>query len=628
MRMIMRRGTGTSPILKALLLAFPPLVLLLGTLLVRSDLSQRILSISFVRGGAQPPVAHHAARQSVTQGDNSSYEHEDHDWIKNWDREPSEDETGQRIFTAASEVMLYWPQSVVVQGHSIIPAVIAAGTVLYHGRLDTNVPTGHNWLAFDFEHAYFFAKAPNGYVHAFSTKRALRVIVFDGLSAHQARDTQQAFFYGQVLEDPSSIDPESGRESCTWAREHGIDGFVRTEMHFEFINCDFAGTMQPLSVVRVLPTENRVDRSRPDIAAEPFVASHTSSPDPLLPSPPYNRLLASPTAVQSSMGSKLDRVVPPEGWIGSFPTDLWIELDLAAKRHDFPPGETRVRPVFSKFVTFYDPALKSLLPGRRGKLRDHHRLVGIDKEEANIIMRQLEEAIDDEAGWNDRRGASGVDWASILRVVVEQYGERLEYLNDTLSVTSIRSHPDNSWSFIRALKARQQVLTILTPYFSIYDTPQTPSSNLSSESSLEPMRTWLAPVIQRCAITHTQGLPSHLFTKQEHLLYYGVRTVMREICRRLGRMFYLAYDIEPSDPQAMQAEEVYDAIAEAMRMEISSLIEWLDWVQVWVKCRPACPGDQYCLPSNGIPGDLPHRGPSGEYLGGRRSPQCVERPNV
>ncbi|KAF8319773.1 hypothetical protein DL93DRAFT_119753 [Clavulina sp. PMI_390] len=491
---------------------------------------------------------------------------------------------------------LSYPPASPNRSHSIIPSVIPAGTVLYHGRPDTKIPTVPDWLGFDFEHSQIFARAPGGYVLTFATKRALRVIAFDGLSAHQSRDTQQVFLRGRVFDDSVDGDARSGAsfdpqtELCAWASKHNIDAFVRAEMHFELINCDFAGTLEVLSTLRVLPEEERIERSKSSASEEDSPGSPTSDAPSSLP---VEVLLESseppgvPEGPGGSEGPWRGRVPPPAGWIGSFPTDLWTEVDMTAKRHDFAPGETRVRPVLSKFVTFYDPAVKSLMPGRRGKMRDLHRLLGIDKEEAKMIVRQLEEAVDDEKGWDDKTGASGVDWSSMLRVLVERYGERLEFLNYTLAVQHDSTSPSGaSFLFARAFKARQQVLTMLTPYVTMLDKPPNSTSPLPGSPESD-RRAWLAPIVQRCSAAHTHGLRTHLFTRQEHLLYSGVKTVVHEICRRLGRMFSFAYDIEIV-PMDDGEEHVYGVVVEAMRGEIIALLEWLDWVQVWVKCRPSC----------------------------------------
>ena len=217
----------------------------------------------------------------------------------------------------------------------------------------------------------------------------------------------------------------------------------------------------------------------------------------------------------------------PSGWRGSLPTEVALEIRVAAKRHDRAPGETRVRILHDKLVTFYDPAVTSLLHSRRGKPREKHRLKGISKVDAVTKLRELEGVVRD---WGVR--GSRVDWASIVHIVVERYAQRLELLSRTLNNAS---YPDVR---MKAAKARAQVLTMLAPHLTTTDVPRNTGTAAANS--------WLAPVVRRCATTHTAGIPIGLLTSQEHLIHDAVDEAMREICRRLGRMFRAAFDVEDS----------------------------------------------------------------------------------
>ncbi|KAF8318975.1 hypothetical protein DL93DRAFT_2054093, partial [Clavulina sp. PMI_390] len=460
-------------------------------------------------------------------------------------------------------------------GHSMVPAVIPPGTLMFHGTHNQSTPVGPEWLAFDFEHSYGFARSITGHVLTFAAKRPLRVVLFDGLSGHVSRDMQEVIMFGEVREEVHKWPWETASELCAWGDKFGVDGFVRMEDDFELIWCDFDNGLELVSALRVLPLEQRVTRTNMTVSSP--------NADPLpLHSPPRELPDWPPP-----------RITPPRGWVGTLPTSFghdWYssEIYVAAKWHDRPPGETRVRPIISKLVTFYDPAITSVIANRRGKTRDQHRLVGISGSDAETKRTELEEVL--KGGWIE--SMSGVDWASIVRIVVEQYSERLDLLNQTLSApSSLQSSSaislplEAETPFNRTFKARQQVLTMLTPHFTVSDTPL-------NVSTLEGKRRWLAPVIQRCSTRHTRILPTELFTEQERLIRNGVETVTREICRRLGRMFYLSYDLEvpmlpdmKSDPHPQGRHAV---LMVSMRMEIQELMEWLDWVQVWSKCRPAC----------------------------------------
>ncbi|KAF8201255.1 hypothetical protein K438DRAFT_1716994 [Mycena galopus ATCC 62051] len=475
-----------------------------------------------------------------------------------WDKDPEVNATGNRIFTSVSELMQIWPGTVVVEGHSFAPCTIPIGTVFYHGRSDENVPTVPEWLAFDFEHSYFFAWGADPHVLTLVTKRALRVLNFDGLSAHLSTETQSIIMYGEVRSG-SIPTLELGVRLCAWGAKNGIDGFIRMEPHFELIECDFASSFDLLASLRIIPQDER-------------------------------------TKDGNSFPGGSSPVERPHGWIGSLPTDSVMEINVAGKWHDRAPGETRVRVQYDKFVTFYDPAVTSLVGPRRGKPRERQNLKLLSKADAQMKLAELEAAL--ARPWD---GGSGVDWASMVHVVVERYGERLEVLANTLFTAG-----SSLSAYEAAYRARQQVLIMLTPHFTTSDTPGTEGVT---------NKTWLTPVVGRCASTHTRGLPSDLLTPQEVLIRGAVDDVMQQICRRLARIFSLVYDIEVVEDKKAHASSV----VAAMQVEVSDLMTWLDWAQVWVKCKPACATEELCM--------LPGRSPWGDDERDR-NPTCVRRPNA
>jgi hypothetical protein len=296
-------------------------------------------------------------------------------------------------------------------------------------------------------------------------------------------------------------------------------------------------------------------------------------------------------------------------------------VHLTGKWHDRAPGETRVRVRYDKFVSFYDARLASLVDSRRGKPREEHTLKPLSRADAQTKLAELEAAL--ARPWDE---GSGVDWASVVHVVVERYGERLEVLAHTLADGAGNASLGSSYEEI-AFKARQQALIMLTPHFTTSDAPDGAS------------KAWLTPVVERCAATHTRGLPTGLLTPQEALIRGAVEDVMQQICRRLARVFYLAHDIEVVEETQRNASSVVGA----MRGEVADLMAWLDWTQVWVKCSPVCSTEvrgnllfcdrggiinrccvqEICVVSSGG-----GRGPRGGGGGDRRNPKCVRRPNA
>jgi hypothetical protein len=119
-------------------------------------------------------------------------------------------------------------------GHSIVPATIPAGTILYHGRTGNHVPEEREWFAFDFEHAYLFSSGPC-YLVTLQAKRDLRLLYFDGSSAAKMKDgtldSQDVVTWGKPRPDKYMWEQERFKVLCNWGMPFGLDGFVRMEFH-------------------------------------------------------------------------------------------------------------------------------------------------------------------------------------------------------------------------------------------------------------------------------------------------------------------------------------------------------------------------------------------------------------
>ncbi|VDC07251.1 unnamed protein product [Peniophora sp. CBMAI 1063] len=764
----------------------------------------------------------------------TTFDSEEVESTLDWERAPSPDATGHLIFNSVSSVLQRWPNTIKRPGHSFVPATMPAGTIVYHGRGSAEVPTKPEWLAFDFEHAYIFARGQQGHVLTFATTRALKLIYLDGASAAKiddgALDTQDLIMYREVKggeghERGGMGEHERIEKLCQWGKPLGVDGFVRMEFHFEVMYCDFSDGVELVSALQILPqgghggpggpggppgpggpggpgrperlsedtseeellhhrpffdgdeeeedhhhhhphrhAEDVQDRHHPShgyskgsehscehqsqdehasrhhrhhrpsffefvahklgldrfifhrrpghnnrlhaheehgqpsshhgavklsFESEKFIAEHahhhhghpvdagypehdepphrphhgkdgvdahheqghsmkfkadrldgprfSSSehthrhheyqgqehrPDsdeldnsrrqsahrrpnsddgskfgrpsrrpsdfPHPPSPPHDASAANPLDEPQNSQDSGDMVqlsdepsrrgpggpggpgrgepaTPPAGWKGSLPSAGFSEARVAGKWHDAAPGETRVRPDFTGFVSLYDPALQSLVEARRGLPHIRHRIKGISVADADAKMKELEEVLTRTSG-----ATSGVDWASVTRVVIERYSQRLELLSHTL-----RSAKYDVLE--KAASVRAQLLTMLVLYFTVDDVPSEDGS-----------RAWLAPVVQRCTTTQLRAIPTTLLTPQEQLIHNAVGETLREICRRLAIMFDAAYDVETATLEVAVQKLV------VVERETSELMAWLDW-SVWVKCRPACAIEEMCV---------------------------------
>ncbi|KAH8993105.1 hypothetical protein EDB92DRAFT_2086455 [Lactarius akahatsu] len=467
------------------------------------------------------------------------------DW--EWNSPPNPNSTHHLIFNSVSGLLQRWPNTLRRNGHSLVPATIPKGTILYHGRADSQIPISPDWVAFDFEHSAILCRR-SCHMITLQAKRDLRLVYFDGLSAGKMKDgpldSQDVLLWGRPRPDKYFSELERIEALCDWGRPLGLDGFVRMEFHFEAMICDFMDALEVVSFLDLVPLDrSTLPRHLPGI------------PRPLpQPSPP-----------------KL-----PSGWRGS-PPDMRrnaIEAFVTGTWHDRAPGETRVRPDYSGLVTFYDPSLSSLVEARHGKDRLHLRLEGISALDTEQVRDELRTVLT-----RERDGGSGIDWGSIVHVVTERYAGRLEYLRLLLS--------PNTTTFADALEraavAREQLLVMLAPYITTTDVPQQlpASANLS----------WATLVAQRCATTQTSLIPLDILTPQEARIHAAAENTLHEICRRLVLVWAEFFDVEAADEAAAtEATEVAYG-------QISELMEWLDWSE-WVRCEPGCGLGEFCyIPS-------------------------------
>ncbi|KAI0298991.1 hypothetical protein B0F90DRAFT_1631770 [Multifurca ochricompacta] len=468
-----------------------------------------------------------------------------------WELPPNPNSTHHLIFNSVSGLLQRWPNTLRRNGHSILPATIPTGTILYHGRTDDQVPDVPEWVAFDFDHAYLFCYQPC-YVISLQAKRDLRLVYFDGSSAAKMQDgpmdSQDVIAWGKPRPDKFLSERERIEILCNWGKPLGLDGFVRMEFHFEVMLCDILDGLEIVTFFDVLPKNTTHPLRRP--LANPL---DPSSPPPWPTLPP---------------------TVPPPGWRGSLPSDAvsFFEANVAGSWHDSAPGETRVRLDYAGLVTFYDEALSSLIDARQEMTRLHHRLKGISTEDAERVRTELETVL------TRKKGRSAVDWASIVRVVTERYAGRLEHLCFLLSSNS---------TFLDAVEqaaaARTQLLVALAPYITTMDVPQElpGSANVS----------WAAPVVRRCATTQTSHISLGPLTPQDARIHAAVENTLHEICRRLVLVWLEFFDVEGAD-EARAAGAI-----ELGRRHIDELIGWLDWSS-WVRCEPGCNTGEICyLPS-------------------------------
>ncbi|KAJ7728958.1 hypothetical protein DFH07DRAFT_219668 [Mycena maculata] len=477
---------------------------------------------------------------------------QDSEW-KNFSTGPDANGTSHLIFDTVNSLLQHWPNTRYRNGHNILPGTVPVGTLLYHGRADSNVPTIPEWTTMDPEHSYPFCGGPAGkdsitgcWHLTLVATRPLKVLYLDGSSAANMKET-----LGPVYNSVHSLKASEWRWTCG-----------------EIMLCDFKNGVELLSADFLAAMWAR------HITPPLWRPEARSDPHSLDPTTPENK---------TSLISQLLRFESVRG--GSW--------------HNAFPGETRISLDLTRLVSFYDTALvPSLVSYRTGKERWDHRLQNISSVDLTAVKTRLRAAF---APDNVDPG-SGVDWRTLYRVLVDRYADRLEMLEYLLNTTTT----DNIDT--RARTIQMQLRVMLTPYILYSARPADDSAvSMAAEDYA-----WAAPVWRGCATRHTAHihasppLQSRL-TASERLLLNALDETNREICRVVVRMWATGVHAEldalispdeddvPDSTASKEglSPEVLSRVVEKWQTSASKLISWLDW-SVWVNCRPACSFEEMC----------------------------------
>ncbi|KAF9072003.1 hypothetical protein BDP27DRAFT_1445989 [Rhodocollybia butyracea] len=529
---------------------------------------------------------------------------------------PSENATGHLVFQSVSSLLQHWPNARYRNGHTIVAGTVPLGTLLYHGRSDSKYPQGAEWTATDPEHSFLFCIRPCWHLTVVTT-RPLNVLYFDGSSAVKmhggSMDSQDMLLWGERKTDKVFSEEERLAQLCQWGKEFGLDGFVRMEMNFEVMLCDFGSGVETVSFLQLAN--------------------------------------ASPSHKQPTDDSPPDPEAETDRWIseGHNPavTIRNFELMHSSSRYNQYPGDTRIRLDLTRLVSFYDPELApSLTQVRAQELKGNrwlYDLLKIEPQDIDILHRKLREALS-EIGHGERV-TSGVDWETLYQVIIKRFGSRLENLHHVLRSdlgSTILDEED------RILKSFAQVNIMLTPYIPYGVKPNLAAPNPMVEGDSPPsLLAWASPAYEMCSTSHTSYISSSTditkrMTASEKLLLGAVQDTTKEICRVLVKMWSTGVEAgldlrywvrRTAGTVAGENQDPFGALVENWRRELEGLMEWLDW-HMWVKCSPACSNDELCYmptwPYFGGPPAGPSMGPTVEDMGEtkeweRPMPKCIRK---
>ncbi|KEP52960.1 putative transmembrane protein [Rhizoctonia solani 123E] len=471
-----------------------------------------------------------------------------------WDAPPAGDSYDNQIFFRLATLLQHWPNTRYPSGASIVPGTIPIGTTLYHGRSSTELPPRPDWLAFDPEHSALFTRGPSGRLFTFVTTRSLRVLYFDGSSAAKlssgAADTQDLLAWGHIGNETFGDEQALINDLCKWGKPLGIDGYVRMEMSFEVMYCDFYQGIEVVSSLHILPPEE----------------SH-------MPGPPGNGPGGPPPSKELNLPDRSSAM--KQRSLEAFQAGAW---------HRRAPGEVRVRLDVARLVSLYDPALRSGMKTRKGLEKIQHRGKGLSQEDIETFRTWVIDSVQPTAP-----ATSGVDWQALTTVIMDRYSSRLEYLQLLLKPDHISA---NATAVVQDV--RTELMIMLMPDLTSDTVPRSATRTTSSAAAHYSQlrrgeaRTdeWIKPILDHCSSYLVSHLPQDKFTREERTLYAGVSGTLHEICRVLSLLWSEAYDPLPTTPPVI--------LIGRWRVQVDELIQWLDW-PMWNKCTPECDLDSICF---------------------------------
>ncbi|KAJ7617249.1 hypothetical protein FB45DRAFT_1063751 [Roridomyces roridus] len=171
-------------------------------------------------------------------------------------------------------------------------------------------------------------------------------------------DSLDLLLWGQVRPDMWMAERKRIDGLCAWGKEWGVDAFVRMEMDFEVMLCDFHSGIQLVSA---------------DYLATVW-PSRMPPRELVLPPPP-------------SLPEHLRRILEIQH----------LETVRGGSWHNRYPGDTRIAMDLTKLVSFYDTQLApSLIPHRVLTERWDHRLQNISTKDAEAVTARLHAVLSDE----------------------------------------------------------------------------------------------------------------------------------------------------------------------------------------------------------------------------------------
>lgn len=421
------------------------------------------------------------------------------------------------------------------------------------------------------------------FLHTFISTQELTLIYLDGQSASLTYtgtlDSQTALLRGHVESNPGDDfiynETNRGRELCRWAKELGIDGFVRMNAGFETLICNFSTS----SLIEAIDVNITVP------------GRGAAVEDPRLPQDPNRR---PPYGIGNDYGQQSSWE-----WIRS---GTWHYGGYANGGQGH--REQRVHLDMCGMVTFYDPRLTSLRGAHHGGIRGNdtyengwglrkgHRLLDISIEDSRktidwvktTLRRHRSGSLSLEKLRPTSSKCSGINWQAMAETIVDQHKSRTEEIAGVL-----RQYHGGGLSNSEIVKRVHELShAIIYPYL------QYPTSNKTSPATVQQITT------DRCSSIYTSHIREGTYNDFEGLLKDSIKIVLTRLCIWEWEIWQwtegLTTDLLRSPNFGIdgstsgRSSSSVDAEILEFESKTRDLLKWLGW-DLWSDCDSRCSWD-------------------------------------
>lgn len=486
------------------------------------------------------------------------------------------------IFNTINDAMKQKNCDIHSVGVSFIPAVIPQGTLLYHAGKG-EVPSSFEWVAFDHEFSLIFGsraqprgrESLNNSYHrvkkdevlvkktrnrrnrrtwslaslmTFQTTRDLnKVIYIDGGSAAKTTtgelDTQE--LWSNVVGGPANKNdtfyriPERiyARQICEWGKPLGLDGFIRVELGFEMVVCDFTNGLKLVSNTTIIGNDQ------------------TAGLPPAVPLTKENGwpINENGELIEDELTEEQQKILDQEDVYHKYLTNANVggryDHVRAGNFHD--SGERRVKLDFRYMVTGINRTWLDPNTNARRLVSD-----SVPESVHTDLVNGLKQSLSMESGFN---AALSNDWQNIVREIIGKFSPMLQNIRDSINRNygSPEERATNAYLYyINFIKRFQDVNTTLeqNKELAVYQ--------------------YSAPVLP-------------LKTDSDFLIFSAVVNVVREV---VDALFDIHSELNPLVLSYLKGETHKNA-QQAIRSVDSSireLIQYLQWVELNYRCEEDC----------------------------------------